>query len=174
MLRQEWLELNDKILRVHEVNCPYFKGKVGFLIFGDKQNKVYVDTPSGRHLIADKDIVWVQLAPYDNNWWATIMFDKGANIFEAYIDISQNYFDEEEPYFTDYFLDITFNEDYEIVVLDQDELDKALEENVIDEKIYNLVLQTKNKLLYYLDGNVPAIKNFLEELYIQWQLSLLH
>lgn len=81
---------------------------------------------------------------------------------EYYFDIIKNSGIDEQtkiPYFNDLYLDITLLPNGEVNIIDEDELEEALEEKDITEEDYELVMQTKDKLLKEIEkGNNPLLE----------------
>ena len=76
------------------------------------------------------------------------MYDDKKNLIQYYIDITdRNIIKNSDSYFIDLFLDvvITINEDG--IILDEDELEAALKQNVINKKQYEVAYLKAKEIL---------------------------
>ena len=80
------------------------------------------------------------------------MYDNNDELVEIYFDITaSNHFEDlDNPYFYDLFTDIVITNDGDVHIVDEDELDKAMEEKVISSEQYNLAKYTTKKLFDYI------------------------
>lgn len=83
--------------------------------------------------IVDRGYRWVQIAREGAFVWLTAMFDERGRFLQMYFDMTAgNRFDTpDDPCFRDMYLDVVVTADGEILVLDQDELDEALQQGEI-------------------------------------------
>lgn len=103
----------------------------------------------GKTTAMDTNYYIVEVVPKHENYAMRVFINDKKEIIEYYFDIiKESGIDEETkiPYFMDLYLDITLFGD-RIRILDEDELEKALEENDITQEDYELVLKTKDKLI---------------------------
>lgn len=98
--------------------------------------------------IADKGYQWLELAPKDGNYVLTAMFRENR-IFQIYIDItSKNIVSENgDAIFYDIFLDIVIKNG-QIQTIDDNELEEALSQNVIN---YDEYMNAKNNAKTLVD-----------------------
>ena len=89
-----------------------------------------LDVKSGSEMVTvvNKDYSWLQIAAEGGHVWLTAMFDADGRFLQAYFDITagNNFDDIKNPCFRDMYLDVVLTPSGEIVVLDEDELDEAL------------------------------------------------
>lgn len=103
----------------------------------------------GKTTAMDTNYYIVEVVPKNENYSMRVFINDKKEIVEYYFDIiKESGIDEETkiPYFLDLYLDITLFGD-RIRILDEDELEKALEEKDITQEDYELVLKTKDKLI---------------------------
>ena len=124
-------------------------------------------TPNGERLIFNGSFI-VEVVPKNEYYSMRAYLDENLNTLGYYFDISLgNGLDEETkiPYYDDLFLDVGVNGKGEIVVMDQDELDAALENEKINEDEYTLAADTCKNLVEELENGVNRFKNIdLKEL----------
>ena len=105
--------------------------------------------------IIDNGYYIMEILPKSENYAIRIYFNDKKNIIEYYIDITNGCgLDEESniPYYDDLYLDITITNG-EVKVLDQDELENAFSNKLIDINTYNKANMTKDKLLEEINKN---------------------
>ena len=91
----------------------------------------------------------IEIVPLDENYCIRLFIDKNKKIILYYFDITlKNGFDKnlESPYYDDLFIDIVLKND-KIIILDEEELNEALEKKYISKKEYNLAQKVKNELV---------------------------
>lgn len=121
--------------------------------------------------VIDDGYYILEILPKDENYAIRVYFDNNKNIIEYYIDITNGCGIEEEskvPYYDDLYLDITITNG-QIEVLDQDELENAFSNKLIDINTYNKAIKTKDKLLEEIKNNCNKylsmdIKELLDEI----------
>ena len=91
----------------------------------------------------------VELTPLKENYNIRFYVDTNKNIVDYYIDITlENGVEYKMPYYIDLYLDITHYPGTDTVEFyDEDELQAALDEGLIDQKDYDMAYKVGNKLL---------------------------
>ena len=92
------------------------------------------------------------------------MYDDKDNLIEVYFDITKqnNFEDITNHYYDDLFLDIVLGKNGKMKILDEDELDMALNEKVISSKEYDFAKKTAKDLYDYISLNKQKIIDFCE------------
>jgi len=110
---------------------------------------------------------WIQLAQKDAFWWLTAMFDEQGTLLQMYFDITAgNLFDDpENPKFRDMYLDLVLRPDGVVVLLDEDELDEALEKQEITQAEYDQTLSVCQKLHQHLLAHPHEVMNYCRKTY---------
>ena len=102
----------------------------------------------------------------DNEYWCvSAVYNEKGEIVEWYFDMTkENGVDEKGlPYFEDLYLDIAIAPDFTVRILDEDELQEALEKNVITQKDYDLAYKTCHYLLENIVPNKKFLTDFLKK-----------
>ncbi|MNC42943.1 hypothetical protein D3C75_917770 [compost metagenome] len=83
------------------------------------------------------------------------MFDERQNIVQWYIDTCkvQGVTDQGVPWFDDLYLDVVVLGNGEVFLLDEDELEEALEREDITDSDYNLAWATAKSILRSIDAH---------------------
>ena len=117
--------------------------------------------------LIDNGYYMIEIIPQKENYSIRAFFDKNKKLLQYYIDISQeNGIDKETriPYYDDLFTDIIIT-DGNIEVVDEDELEDALNNGIISQEDYELAFKVKEKLLKEIKENTNK--------YLQMDLSKL-
>ena len=105
--------------------------------------------------IIDNGYYIMEILPKSENYAIRIYFNEKKNIIEYYIDITNGCgLDEESniPYYDDLYLDITITNG-EIEIIDEDELEHAYQNNLIDTDTYNRAINVKDTLINEIKNN---------------------
>ncbi|MDO4962921.1 MAG: DUF402 domain-containing protein [bacterium] len=99
--------------------------------------------------VIDNNYYIIEILPKNENYAIRAYLDSEKNLIERYIDITNGCgidLDSKIPYYDDLYLDITITNN-NVEVLDEEELENAYQNNLIDSDTYNIAIETKNKLL---------------------------
>lgn len=99
--------------------------------------------------VIDDGYYILEILPKNENYAIRVYFDNDKNVIEYYIDITNGCGIDDAskvPYYDDLYLDITITNG-KIEILDEDELESAYSNKLIDISTYNKAITTKNKLL---------------------------
>ena len=86
--RNDWKRLKNKTIKIENIENKYFKGKICLLTMNEVEAPLKVDSPVGIVTIADNNYKNIIIAPENDNWWLTVMFDNNNNLIESYFDIT--------------------------------------------------------------------------------------
>lgn len=171
MRRSDWHRILERRYTVSPCSFQGMEGVVSLLEIQKVTNPLTVHYESGEVLIADAGYSWLQLAFKEQFFWATVMFDDKGEFMQGYFDITggNTFEDMENPKFQDMYLDLVLLRDGGIQVLDQDELDEALEQKEITEEQYRKTMEEGEKLHRFLQENKEELVKFC----VQWREKLL-
>ena len=142
----------ESILRIHKVTAP-----------------LWVKEGYGEICIADAGHTWVQVACQGQPYWLTAMFDKDHRFLQIYFDIAEPpcFHDPDNPTFRDLYLDVVLTSKLELVTMDREELETALETGEIDQKTYDFALQAWEALLSWLEEHKEDIVAYVTKIYLE-------
>lgn len=171
MRRSDWHRILE---RRYTASTCFFQGMEGVVSLLEIQKvtrPLTVHYEAGDVLIADAGYSWLQVAFKEQFFWATVMYDDKGVFMQGYFDITgcNNFEDMENPKFQDMYLDLVLLNNGEIQVLDQDELDEALEQKEITEEQYRKTMEEGKKLHRFLRENQKEFLKFCSE----WRAKLL-
>lgn len=104
---------------------------------------------------------WLEFYPENSNIAMTVGYDKENNILDWYFDVINKVgIADNNPYFEDLYLDVLMTPDNKIRLLDEDELEEALEQNDITKEQFDLAYNEVEKLIKRIDGKVKELTEF--------------
>ena len=116
--------------------------------------------------IVDNGYCWMQIAPENEHWWLTVMFNEREEIIQYYFDVTlENMICGQESCFRDLFLDVAAIPERKIELLDRDELEEALAEGIITPEEYGLAGKTAERLMCELPQYWKELREFCMKTY---------
>lgn len=141
------------------IDEEFFKGYVAFVKIKDVQNPLIVNDGEKDVCIKDNDYEWFEVYPDNEHYVITIMFDDKNNLIEWYFDISKEVGIEDGiPYEDDLYLDMVLAPDGRVFILDEDELQDALNKKEILQSDVDLAYNTLNVLKNRYTNNLDELK----------------
>lgn len=167
MKRSDWHRCLKKEYVARDCRIGGIEGKENLTVLKELTGPLTVHYDYGDVLIADAGYAWLQIALRDRYAWLTAMYDASGQLIQLYFDITKgNCFDDpENPYFTDMYLDIVVTAAGEIHVVDQEDLDRALEKGAITREEYNHAEEVCRKLYDYLVENKSAVIDYCNRVF---------
>lgn len=141
-------DVNEYILALDFTKKDYYLAKKKII-------KAIPSVLSNGLKVVDNGYYILEILPKNENYAIRVYFDNNKNIIEYYIDITNGCGVDDEskvPYYDDLYLDITITNGY-IEVLDQDELENAFSNKLIDINTYNKAIRAKDNLLEEIKNN---------------------
>lgn len=171
MDRNSWRRVNEKRYIHSSFSTEEYKGEAGLIIIERASHPLYVTMDKTSLKIADTGFKWLQIAPENQNWWLTAMFNEADEIIQYYFDITrENVINPDgSSYFYDMYLDVVLLPDGRTFLLDEDELDDAILNFFIDEMMYRKAMQTARNIMDTLKDSEmrQRLKEFCEQTYFR-------
>ncbi len=143
------------------VNSCEFTGDIYFNNIIEVNEKYNV--PNG-YCIMDNNYKWIEFYDYNSKTCLTAMYDDKNEIIEWYFDIARKIGKENEmPYEDDLYLDVLLTKNKEIILLDEDELKEAYDNNNVTKKEFEEAHKVANILIERLKGNEEKLKEFTDK-----------
>ena len=136
--KSDWIRVTtfkDKTLKIKDEN---FEGYI-YGIYVEKANKRFeVSYGDENFLILDNGYIWIQIVPTSKHYTVTIMFDNERNIIQWYIDVTNmNGVDSDgRIFYDDLYLDIVITKERNIILINEDKINNALNNYVITSEQY--------------------------------------
>lgn len=171
MRRSDWHRILERKYTVSPCTFQDMEGVVSLLQIKKVTAPLTVPYGDEQVLIADEGYSWLQLAFKEQYFWATVMFNDKGEFMQGYFDITGgNTFDDmENPKFQDMYLDLVLTSEGKILVLDEDELEEALEKKEISEEQYKKTVAEGERLYRFLQENGEEFLRFCSK----WREKLL-
>ena len=167
ILRDEMPKLNHKIIITKEVCEKDFKGIVSLFTIISIDNAIWIKKDDRQLCIADVGYKWLQFSPENENWWLTVVYNSQEQLVESYFDITKENIlvNKANPKFIDMFLDVVFSIDDEPVILDEDELKSAVEENLIRISDYEMAILLAKRIVNCYNRNKAKYYKWVDRFY---------
>lgn len=156
MSRSNWPRVIDKEYVHMMCNENNFDGAVGLIYLKNATKPATITYGKTQVKIIDNGYFWLQLAHKDENFWLTVMYNQEGKIVQFYFDMTDgnNILDNGESWFYDLYLDVVILPDGTLFLLDEDELNQALNEKEITKDQYDKAHITANNIIKKFDGNI--------------------
>ena len=146
--RNDWSRIIERDYLVAHIHENDFYGFISLIKMNEVQAPLIVDYSGKKLCIVDHHYSWLQQLPLNENFAITTMFNKNGEIVQWYIDITyENGVEKGEPYMVDLFLDIVVLPTGEVIEKDKDEIEEALQNNLITKAQYELAYETFHRVL---------------------------
>lgn len=166
LARNDWKRIIEKDVVIDDIKTDLFEGKVSLLKIKKVVSPLSVDSPVGKVIIANNGYKHLKIAPKNQNWWLTVMFDENDNLIESYFDITRvNCFDTEIPYFIDMKLDVCIPANDDPSIMDAEDLKEIFDKGMITKEDYDNAYLTANKIINIYNNDRDSYYKFIYELY---------
>lgn len=159
MKRSDWHRVKRREYIARDCEFNGIAGQESLTVLRELTGPLTIHYPFGDTLIADKDYAWLQIGLREQFFWLTAMYDAKGELIQLYFDITGgNCFDDvDNPCFPDMYLDIVVTKTGDIHMIDQEDLDWALENGIITKDEYDHTWKVARELSEYLMRNKDAV-----------------
>lgn len=160
-----WDNVLEKGYKNRYFNNYDFKGNISLLTAIKVKQRLVIGE---NFVIMDNGFKWLEIYPEDNKHIAVSVCINNKNEFvKWYFDIAKDSSITKEgiPYIDDLYLDIVLTNKGEIKVLDENELQDALNNKDITQEDFDLAYSVADELIKKLDGNLEKIIKFTQKYY---------
>ncbi|MFD2446461.1 DUF402 domain-containing protein [Bacillus sp. CGMCC 1.16607] len=145
--RSEWKRVIKREYAQVFLDSKEFTGHITLLKIDKVSQPLFVQYGEKKICIVDDGYIWLQHFPTNQHFSVTTMFDTEGEIVQWYIDICNEIgLANNVPYLDDLFLDIVFLPNGEVIVMDEDELEEALSEGIINRSLFDLAWEEANQI----------------------------
>lgn len=170
-----WISLKKRYANRHKLNKPNsdliyllesfkennFNGDISYYNF--KNAGIKIVTPKGK-IIIDNNYKLLGFYDYNSKVKLSAFYDNNNQIIEWYFDIAKKIGKENGvPYEDDLYLDVVVRPDGTVILLDEKELEYALEKYEITIEDYAMAYEEANKLIMSLKDNTENLKIFTDK-----------
>ena len=170
--RLDWQRVLASRFTVQPLETTQFTGHVTLLCLDKVREPLWVSDEGKPLCIADAGHNWLQYFPHAAHYTVTTMFDAEGRIIQWYIDICRRLGLDADgvPWFEDLYLDIVVKPSLEMVLLDEDELEAARNNQLITQTDYELAWSETDRLWEAIKTDtLPLLK--LSTLHREWLAS---
>lgn len=148
------------------IDEDYFNGFVSLLKLKDIEKPWIINDFGKEECIFNNNFEWLEIYPDNEKYAITAMFDDKSNLIEWYFDmIKDSGVENGVPYIYDLYLDYVIKADGREVVLDEDELQAALDNMEITKEDYNMAYKTMELVKSKYKANLNDLKDLTSKLY---------
>ncbi len=121
--------------------------------------------------IQDTEYKWLEFYDYSSKERLTAIYDEKNKIVEWYFDIAREIGKENGiPYEYDMYLDVVLTPEGDLILLDEDELKDALDNDYITKEDFDQAYLTANNLIEKIKGKELELKEFTDK-YLKMMLG---
>ena len=167
-----WLIDKKYSQKIYDDHC--FDGVVSLTEILQVSKPIIIVDHKGKQVkLADVGYKWLRFAFRDKNYWLTVMFDENDHIVEFYFDITTGSVIEEDgnAWYLDLFLDVVMDAEGNIALLDENELDEALDNGAIDAEQHKFAHDTANFLVNEISGRHECLRAFATKYYQELRMK---
>ena len=152
--RSDWKRVIKREYKQRFLETDDFKGYITLLNVQQVSAPLFVQYAGKRICIVDDGYSWLQHFPCEKHYSLTTMFNYKGDVVQWYIDICfETGIEKNRPWLDDLFLDIVVLPSGEIILIDEDELEDALADGVIDESLYNMACEEADHIIGLIKVN---------------------
>jgi len=163
-----WNRVNQKKYINKYFNNDDFSGNISLLTAEKVKQKLTITKHNKELVLIDDNYKWLEIYPDNNkNIAVSVAMDNNDEILEWYFDIAKDTLLTEEgvPYIKDLYLDVILYPSGEIEILDEDELQEALDKKDISKEDFDFAYQLSNELIEKISGKAKEITEFTNKYY---------
>lgn len=159
-----WTWLEDYTYQYKHIDEEWV-GYVSVVQMGKVKHKLTAHYGNEEVCLCDDHYKGVIFLPDHAHWCATAVYNDKNEIVEWYFDMTKkNGVDEKGlPYFEDLYLDIAVTPDFKNRILDEDELQEALDQGIITKDDYELAYATCQYVLEEIITNKTFLVDFMSK-----------
>lgn len=168
--RPNWRRVLKRRFCFKPIDDKEFKGYIA-AIYIDKTREPLTKKMLGKsYCLANDRYIWLECLPKEGNYCMTTMFNENLEIVQWYFDIIKGSGINERgiPYFDDLYLDVVVLPPNNILLLDEDELEEALDVNDITKEDYDLAYKEAERIMGSID--IKELTN-LSNKYLKYIMS---
>lgn len=161
----DWKRVLEREFKIIYVDNEELKGYLTSIYVKKVSEPLIIKTLGEDYCIANDGHTWIQYLPYDKNYVLTVMFDEKGEIIQWYFDISEKYELSEEgmPYYDDLYLDVVVLTTGKVVLLDEDEIEEAFQNEKISKQQYEVAWNQTKNLTIWLENNFSKLEELTKK-----------
>ncbi|MFD0871599.1 Protein of uncharacterised function (DUF402) [Chlamydia abortus] len=168
--RPNWTRIIKKRYVQKYVRDHCFEGYISWLFLDEVKEPLTMKYGSQEICIADDGYFWLMFFPNNKHHSLTVMINEQNKVMQWYFDIvkSIKLTDEGIPVIEDLYLDLVVLPNEQYYILDEDELDAALEEGAMNRNDYKLAVDELEKLRMSVERGENVLLNNTDRYMKAW------
>ncbi|MCQ2008718.1 MAG: DUF402 domain-containing protein [Sporolactobacillus sp.] len=151
--RRGWRRIISSHTRKKQFMWPNFHGEAVLIQFNEIKAPLSVVYGGVRTKTVDQNYSWLQLFPAETPQFVlTAMFNAKHRLVQCYFDVIHQVGRDEQgtPWFDDLYLDLILFPNHKLYLVDEDELNEALENDIITPEMYEKAWRTAHRLMQFI------------------------
>lgn len=148
------------------VNDENFTGNISLMNIFETDTRWEIKREDGKDVcILGNGYKWLGVYPDNETYAVTALYDDKNELVEFYFDMTkENGVVDGKPYIVDIYLDLVITPENKKIVLDEDELQEALNQNILGKEEFDLAYRTLNRLQdkYSTQKDVNDLKSIMQ------------
>ncbi|WP_180809850.1 DUF402 domain-containing protein [Staphylococcus sp. 17KM0847] len=158
--KRHWRRLLDRDYIEVKVNNNKFKGIIGLITINKVREPLEVTVVGKKMIVADDKYQWLQIVPEKKRYSVTVMFNDRGEPLQYYFDVNlKNITQKGKARTLDLYLDVLVLPDGRYELVDQDDLERALQTNQITRKQYHEAYIIAHQLMIQIDEDFKSIED---------------
>jgi predicted RNA-binding protein associated with RNAse of E/G family len=160
--KEDWPRILEKRFKYTYINNEEFNGYVSIVYIDKVKEPLNVNMNGKEFCLADEGYIWLQHVPLNSNYAVTTMYNSNKEVVQWYFDVTKGNGVSENGrvFFDDLYLDVVVTPASEVILFDEDELEEALESNIITKEDYDLAYNEANVIMTGIATDVQALLSF--------------
>ncbi|EKU48600.1 DUF402 domain-containing protein [Staphylococcus massiliensis] len=157
--KRHWRRLINHDYTEVKVNNNKFKGIIGLITMNKVREPLIVNVLDESFVAADDGYQWLQVLPDKKRYSITVMFDDNGNPLQYYFDINiKNITQKGNARTVDLCLDVLVLPDGRYELVDEDDLERVLEQGDISKKQYHEAYIIAHQLMIQIHEDFKSME----------------
>ena len=148
------------------INDKNFVGNISLMNIFETDTRWEIRREDGKDVcILGNGYKWLSIYPDNETYALTALYDDKNELIEFYFDMTkENGIVDGKPYIVDIYLDLVITPENIQIILDEDELKEALNQNILGKEEFDLAYKTLNRLQdkYSTQEDVNDLKHIMQ------------
>ncbi|MCO7175885.1 DUF402 domain-containing protein [Sporolactobacillus kofuensis] len=166
--RRGWRRIISSNTMKKDFIWPAFHGEAVLIQFNEIKAPLSVVYGGIRTKTVDQNYSWLQLFPsHGSQFVLTAMFNAQHQLVQCYFDVVHQVGKDESgtPWFDDLYLDIILFPNHRLYLVDEDELNEALDNGIITPEMYEKAWKTAHSLMSSIKRDPEKFLNLVRDLH---------
>lgn len=171
--RSDWKRILNKSLKITYIKENDFEGYAAVFYLHKVREPLIIEMVGKQVCLADDGYIWMQHLPSKENYALTTMYDQYGNIVQWYFDIIKGSGVSEDgiPFYDDLYLDVVALPTSEIMLIDEDELQEALDTGDITQQDYDMAYEKSYGIMREISNKLDKLSDFSNK-YLEYMEKL--